>query len=312
MDTLSNWGRWGEADTLGTLNLLTPVKRRQAAALVRDGESVSCAKLIPHLGVGTIMGEGGPQSYMVQSGEKYMLHKTDSANPGLEYAIESLSFIFHGELFTHVDDLSHVFYQGKMYNGRPAGLVTSIDGAQEQNVDTLMRDGIYTRGVLLDFARHRGADVADPEDHVYPEDLEAMEEAQGVRAEVGDVLLLRTGYAGQLDRLPAGQPRPEAHSGWSPACLPWFHERGIAMIGSDVINEAAPSPYDPADGPGILASPVHAVAMVAMGMPLLDNANLERLAAVCAEKSRWEFCFTMNPLRLDRATGSPVNPVATF
>jgi hypothetical protein len=84
------------------------------------------------------------------------------------------------------------------------------------------------------------------------------------------------------------------------------------MIGADVINDAIPTGYDVADSDGITILPVHAVALVAMGVRLIDNAHLERLSQVCAAKNRWEFCLTMAPLRLERGTGSPVNPLATL
>ena len=49
-----------------------------------------------------------------------------------------------------------------------------------------------------------------------------------------------------------------------------------------------------------------------MGMPLLDNANLDDLAAACAEVGRWEFLLMVAPLRVRGGTGSPVNPIAVL
>ena len=77
-----------------------------------------------------------------------------------------------------------------------------------------------------------------------------MEAAQGVRVEERDVVLLRTGRQGQLDKLEPGQPHPQGHSGWSAACLPWFRERGVAMIGGDVFNGSNPTGYEPTLEPG--------------------------------------------------------------
>ena len=311
MDTLSNWGRWGAEDTLGTLNLITASKRKQAGALIRDGVSVSCSRLIPHIGSGAMLGMGGPQSYMIQSGEKYALGDPRADKSMLQYAAENVSFIFHGFAFTHIDGLAHVFVGGKMYNGRSSALVTSGEGAQIQTAE-VMRDGILTRGVLLDLARLRGKDCLGADDPAFPEDLEACEKAQRVRVEEGDVVLLRTGYQGMLDSLPAGAPHAAEHSGYHAACLPWFRERGVAVIGADVINDPIPTGYDAAASEGITALPVHAIALVAMGLRLIDNAHLERLGQACAERNRWEFCFSINPLRFERSTGSPVNPIATF
>ncbi len=310
-DKLSNWGRWGEDDTLATLNLITPEKRKQADSLVQEGVSVSCSRLIPYPGPMSL-GGSNPMINMVQTGERYALgdnppHPAFPEAEMLEWAAEHVSFVFHGMVFTHIDGLAHVFYKGKMYNGRSAGLVKASEGATVQTSEVL-RDGIMTRGVLLDVARLKGVTTLDPADHVFPEDLEAAEEAQGVRVGEGDVLLLRTGYGAQVEAAAAAGEEPIAeHSGYNAGCLPWFKERGIALLGSDVIQDATP----PGDFPKTML-PVHQVALVAMGLRLIDNAQLERLSEACAERNRWEFCFTLNPLRFAHGTGSPANPIATF
>ncbi len=310
-DKLSNWGRWGEEDTLGTLNLITPEKRKQAGALIRDGESVSCSKRIPWHGPLEEIFGAVPISHMIQSGERYALgdNPEHPAMPGVkmvEFAAESLTFVFHGQVFTHIDGLGHVFFNGQMYNGRSSALVKTSEGATVQSSE-VMQDGITTRGILYDIPRLRGREHLEPQDHVFPEDLVAFEEAHGVRAEPGDVVFLRTGFQGQVDALQPGEPEPTEHSGWNVGCTRWFRERDVAVIGADIANDAAPS------GDYTETSlPVHQVALVAMGLRLIDNAHLERLARMCAEKNRWEFCLSVNPLRLENGTGSPVNPIATF
>ena len=260
---------------------------------------------------GPALAGSNPVITMAQSGERYVLgdEVPDPDFPGetaLQWAGERLSFIFHGSIFTHIDGLGHVFFRGQMYNGRSAGLIRTSDGALEQTSD-VMRDGIMSRGVLLDIARLRGVESLDPLDGVFPEDLEAAEEAQGVRVQEGDVLLLRTGYGAQVEAaMAAGEEPPEEHSGYQVACMPWIRERGVALLGSDVVNDMTHRPYPKT------RLPVHEIALVAMGLRLIDNAHLERLAEACAERNRWEFCFTLNPLRLERGTGSPVNPIATL
>ena len=311
-DRLSNWGRWGDDDTLGTLNLITPEKRREALSLVREGITVSCSKLIPRHGTleGNMAG-GAPLSYMVQSGERYALgdYAENPAVPGtrmVEFSAEALVFVFHGGVFTHIDDLSHVFYDGKMYNGRSSALVKAAEGATVQNSE-IMRDGIVTKGILYDIPRLRDSDVLAPEDHVFPEDLEEFERTHNVRAEPGDVLFVRTGYLKQVEALPPGEAPPHTHSGWSIACLPWVRERDVALIGADVATDPNPRGDYPITG-----MPVHQVGIVAMGMRLIDNVDLERLAQTCAELNRWDFCLFMSPLRFQNGTGSPVNPIAMF
>ena len=310
-DKLSNWGRWGEDDVLATLNYITPEKRKQAASLVKDGFSVSCSRLIPRHDPATALGGSNPTSYMIQSGERYVLgdnpeHPMFPGGKMLEWAAESVSFVFHGMVFTHIDDLGHVFWDGRMYNGRSSGLVKAAEGSTVQSSEE-MRDGILTRGILYDIARLKGKKALEPGEHVFPEDLEAFEAQYKVKAEAGDIVLLRTGYGSYIDALQPGEQPPHEHSGWNAACLPWFHERKVAAIGSDVINDATP--------PGAFNQtilPVHQIALVAMGLRLIDNAHLERLSEACAARNRYEFHFSLNPLRFHNGTGSPANPVATF
>ena len=191
------------------------------------------------------------------------------------------------------------------YNGRRAEEVLLSNGAAAQDI-ALYREGLVGRGVLLDIPRHRGVKWLEAGQGVMPEDLEAAERAQGVCVESGDVLLVRTGFYGR--RLAEGPVHPmEAGTpAVHVASCPWLRERGVAMIGSDTHNDIAPLPY-PA-----LGNSFHVVCLVAMGLWLIDNGNLEDLARACAERKRWEFLLTAAPLRLKNVTGSPVNPIAVF
>lgn len=301
METLSNWGRWGKDDELGTVNLITPGHRLRAARLVQDGGSVSCARPISTAITADTTFQ--PLRLMVDSGEG-----RDTASPErlLERrgASEFIGMVFHGYTITHVDTPAHYFWRGKIYNGRSCNLITSREGAQVESVD-LLHDGVVSRGVLLDIAALRGRWLASGEG-VMPEDLEAAEKAAGVRVESGDLLLLRTGYYARRlaegPRHPLKEGSPAAHV----ACAPWLRDRGVAMLGTDTHNDVTPPPY-----PGI-GNALHVVALVAMGLWLIDNMNLEELARACAARRRWEFMLTVAPLRLERTTGSPVNPIALF
>ena len=304
-DELSNWGRWGTDDRLGTLNHLTPAKRVAAAGLVRDGQSVSCSWDI----------RTGRQPGATVESQRYML----STGLGLDEegrrglldggrgggAQEYIGMVFHGLDVTHLDSLAHIFWDGKMYGGAPASMVSDRQGALMHDVLSVAQ-GVTTRGVLLDIARLRGVDVLDASDHIYPDDLEAAEAAAGVRVEPGDVLLVRTGEGGarrtQRREYNANRPR----TGFQAACLPWLHDRGVAMIGSDVAQDPTPSGYRQ------LSMPIHMVGIVAMGLWLIDNCQLEDLADACAERDRWAFHFALAPIRFVGVTGSPVNPLAVF
>ena len=299
--SLSNWSRWGSEDQLGTLNLLSPAKTQQAARLVQEGVTVTCSR--PIVAEGAPDAPSPPLHFMVGSGEAFSGHTVTPAAQS-QSSSDFIGMVFHGTTITHVDSLAHFFWEGQMYNGRPSALITTREGATVESIE-LLRQGIVTRGVLLDVARTRGVDWMLPGDGVLAEDLEAAERSCNVRVREGDVLLIRTGnYRRRLEEGPwdqaAGRPGPQA------ACLPWFHQRGIAMLGSDTPNDVIPTGYER------LTRPVHQVGIVAMGLWLIDNCNLEELAAACSQRNRWEFLLSISPLAIRYGTGSPVNPIAIF
>jgi kynurenine formamidase len=307
-DALSNWGRWGEDDQLGTLNLISPEKRIAAAELVRVGRSVSCSW---EIGGAPPADQtfGPPHRFMIATGQgladEHRVTAPWRASDRSAGAMEYLGLVYHGHTVTHVDSLAHVFWDGKMYNGKPPELVTATFGATHHAV-TAMHEGVMTRGVLLDVAATRGVSWLEPGDAVFPEDLDESEVREGVRVEEGDVLLLRTGYGRRARENGPDDVPSVGRAGWHAACLPWLHERGVAAIACDTAQDVQPSGYER------LRSPIHAVGIVAMGLWLIDNCDLEELSQVCATSGRWEFLFTLAPLRWVGATGSPANPLATF
>jgi kynurenine formamidase len=315
LEDLNNWGRWGPDDQRGTLNLIQREHRVAAARLVTEGRTVSCARdLITAFG----HPDNNAQMYYVASGEG--VHRVDSVPPtalgygDLGSAVEFVGLVFHGIDVTHVDAPAHLFYKGRLYNDRPSGLVTSEHGALWAAV-TQMSDGIVGRGVLLDVPRAEGVDALEAGRAVTPEELEATAASQGVSVGPGDIVLLRTGRWHEHSSASGAASHEDVNdharwghmSGWHPACLPWLRERDVSVIGCDGPQEALPPVYSDA-----LDMTVHVFALVVMGMPLLDNCDLEQLSVVCAELGRWEFQFIVSPLRVTGGSGSPINPVAVF
>jgi kynurenine formamidase len=286
--SLSNWGRFGERDQLGTLNLISESKRRAAAGLVGSGRTVSCARPLP-----TEPAADNPQPVM------HAMIGTASEGWGGDY----FSIAPHGMATSHIDALCHIFHQEKLYNGYPIESVTA-HGALELGIHEL-RDGVVSRGILLDIPRARGVDYLEAGEPIFVRDLERAETAAGLAVDSGDVLLVRTGrWKLREERGPWDSG--ERIAGLDASCLPWLHERGVAALGCDGISDVIPSRV--AD----VGLPIHTVAIVAMGLHLLDNLDLEGLAVACAEESRWEFLLTVAPLVLSRGTASPVNPIALF
>jgi kynurenine formamidase len=300
--TLRNWGRWGVEDQLGTLNFLTPEKTRRAVGLVREGVTISCAR--------TIRYDAGPDSpappihYMVESGEGWASGEKVS-NRRNQVSVDFFGMIFHGHTITHLDSLAHFFWEGKMYNGRPAHLVSTSLGATVESVE-VAKDGIITRGVLVDVPMIRGTNWVERGEGVMPQDIEEAERRCGFRVEEGDLLMVRTGQLHRRNQEGPVDPAAAGSTACQAACLPLFHQRGIAMICSDTGNDVMPPQYNR------LSNPIHQVGIVAMGLWILDNANLEDLAAACQRRNRWEFMMCVGPLRLFNGTGSPLNPIAVF
>ncbi|MDG2026060.1 MAG: cyclase family protein [Acidimicrobiales bacterium] len=298
-ESVKNWGRWGEDDEAGALNLITDDVRRGAAAAVRHGRAVSCARDIP---VDPAPDNPHPALHMMVKGGD------DCLIPGLGFETTSdfVGLAFHGMASSHLDAFCHVLRDGLMYNGRPAALVKST-GA-EKNTVMCAKDGITTRGVLLDMPRALGIDWLEPGHFVDPDQLDLAVSAQNdVEIREGDCLLISLGRDAQRAERGPFNPFRSGTPGLHPECVPWMHERGISVLGSDIISDVLP-----VSGVEGWAMPVHECTLVAMGVHLLDNLDLSGLMAECAALSQWDFQLTIAPLRIEGGTGSPVNPIAVL
>jgi hypothetical protein len=309
-DSLSNWGRWGPEDRLGTVNLITPQHRVEAAGLVRSGVVVSCAWTIEDgFSPEEDPASPPPQRFMLRTGQGLAdAGRVPRDGVPLEDrqggAAEYLGYAPHGYRLTHLDGLSHIFWDRTMYNGRPAEKVSAHKGAVEHDI-TSFGSGIVTRGILVDWPRARGVPWLERADGLSADELERILADTGLQVRPGDALLLRTGYGRK--RLENGGDRPgSGHAGWQASCLPLFHRWDVALVGADTAQDVVPSGYPS------LRVPIHAVGLVAMGLPLLDNAQLEDLAARCEAEGRWEFLFSVAPLPFRGSTGSALNPLAVF
>jgi kynurenine formamidase len=287
---LSNWGRWGKDDEMGTLNLVTPAKRKQAAALVKDGITVSLAS-----NASTEKGVDVPCPV-----EWSMVTATQAA------ATDRIGYpCIHGAGTTHLDSFAHIFFNGKMWNGYAVeGLVTKDRGAARNSILT-MKSGIVTRGVLYDIPKLKGVPYLEPGTRIFVEDLEAWEKKSGVKAMAGDALLLRWGRWTRRARL-GPWPINEAMAGLDNSVIPWLKKRDIAILGWETPDYA---PHPPGDLP---PSSLHNFALTILGIHLLDRADFDALSEAAAARNRWEFMLTIAPLPIPNGTGSPVNPIAMF
>ena len=286
---VSNWARWGKSDQLGTLNLITQRKRKAAAGLVKEGVSVSLSR-----NVIKVESDDSPpfEHRMVETGANGNISSSDI------YSVR-----YHGFTVTHLDALCHVFYAVKMYNGFSQREVTGRGAAKLSVIEA--KDGIFTRGVLMDFPRLAGRAYLPGTYAIYADDLDRCEQKSGVRVGSGDAVFIRTGrWARRASEGP--WPILKDSAGLHVSCVRWLRHRDVSILGSDLASDLMPSHVD-----GVLL-PVHAATIVGMGAPIVDNCDLERLSSTAHGLGRYEFLLTASPLAVEGGTGSPLNPVATF
>ncbi|MGC8920745.1 cyclase family protein [Streptomyces sp. PG2] len=284
----SNRGRWGEDDERGTLNLITDEARARGAAEVRSGRTVSLA--LPIRPTPLLSGPFAPSTQDASPVQQVLVY---TGSPAMATA-EIMIVTNHHPRSTHLDALAHMPREGQVYPGRPLDESVTPTGAQHGST-TAFADGFATRGVLLDLA----ADGPLPSGHaVTARDLEAAEEREGVTLEPGDALVVRFGWPMTPDPT---RPMP----GISLDAVRWMHARGVSLYAGDM-GDAHP-PLDPA-----CPAPLHGVGLPLLGMPLIDAAHVDDLAATCAELGRYAFLLTVAPPRVHGLTGVPVNPLAVF
>jgi kynurenine formamidase len=276
MMKLSNWGRWGKDDERGALNLIAPEVRRRAAALVKTGTTVSLSRQIQ----AEAPGPSGQPRPINQNGSGANMFLISG-----DYLFERQEIDYHGGRLSHFDALCHVSYNGKLYNSLNFKEVVTERGCSKLSVNSA-RDGIVTRGVLLDL----------PGTRVRRQDVEAWEKKTGIKIGPGDALLLRS-------QRPGAQPAFGA-AGYDPSLIPFLKERDIALLGNDSAQEGGTITG--------VTIPIHTFTIVALGLNLLDNLALDEVAATADKLKRWEFMLVVAPLRMENAAGSPVNVIATF
>ena len=289
---LSNWGRWGDDDELGALNLITSRMRRRAARLVKRGVTVSLARVAEE-----IKAVDNPDPF-----EQKMLKI--GRTPGVPWAVANYSVNYHGYAHTHIDSLCHLFFRGRLYNGFTHDDVTE-KGARRLSIHNL-RNGIFARAILVDIPRLRGKKWLEPAEAVYPEDLDAWEDKADVKIGRGDIVFFRTGRWARRDAKGPWDVQKVGMPGLHASCCAWLKKRDVAMVGSDAAMDVMPSQVE-----GI-THPVHLLLLHAMGCHIFDNCDLEDLGTTCAKYRQWEFLLTASPIPVQGGTGSPLNPIAGF
>lgn len=309
-DQVRNWGRWGDDDRLGTLNLISDSAVAHAASLVRTGRRVSCALGLNHsegVQMGQMHGRINPLHSMVKINNPDLGDADGKALvPHFSDDIVTMSL----QAATHWDGLSHVSYDNTLYNGVGVDSITAMGGATVLGIENVRH--LTGRGVLLDFCAAKGVQRLESGYEVTDDDLDEAAEHGRVEILRGDIVLLRTGRM-QLFReggamgYVMGPDSDASCPGPGMDAVRWFHRHDVAAAAADTY------PFEVFPGPSWDdALAVHCLHVVDMGMTQGQNWDLEALAAACAEEGRYEFLLQANPEPFVGGCGSPVNPVAVL
>jgi kynurenine formamidase len=307
-----NWGRWGDDDQRGTLNLINDSTRLVALSAVRHGHVVSLSRKIP-----TWAGPGNsyPAQHYMKTAEGYGQNTTESSDrPSGGAAFDYYGMFYHGVNITHLDALCHMWAEGQMYNGRSPDEHITFQGATFGGVEQLA-DGVFTRGVILDIPRFRGTEFVDQDNPVHGWELEAILEQRHIELRPGDAVCVYSGrerWQASNPDMPYGRHpiaanplrKPEfAKPGLHASCLPFLRDHDVSALLWDMID-MTPYEYN-------VPATVHG-AIQAYGLILIDNALLEPLADTCRQLDQDDFLIVISPLVIDGGTGSPVNPLAVL
>ncbi len=298
------WGRWGEDDEIGTLNHVTPEMIVEAAKLVRKGKCFGLALPFDLNGpqrTGSGTPRFNPVHTMFRSGcDEYSPHAVDRG--GFKGADDMVTMPL--QCGTQWDGLGHVFYEGKMWNGYDARLVSGL-GAAKNGIEKT-RDRMTGRGVLLDIPRHLGLPWLPDGYGVGVELIEACAKAEGIKVGKGDFVMVRTG---QLDRCLEQGSWGEYAGGDAPGLrfdtLDWLRESDIAALATDTWGfEVRPNEVKNA------RQPMHWIVIPLIGLTVGEIFRFKDLADDCAEDGVYEFFFCGASLPFTGAVGTPLNPMA--
>ncbi|WAB84692.1 cyclase family protein [Microcella daejeonensis] len=304
---LSNWGKWGPDDEVGSLNYLDAAQVLRGVAAVQTGEVFTLQ--VP---IGDPATDGDPvwpnrrSAVRTSVMDEGFFERGDAPvvpEDGHRWADDRIDMFLQGS--TQYDALGHLWYDGQIWNGYSAK--TTIGSLSRASVAPIGERGVVGRGVLIDMARHRGKDVLDRAEAFTHLDLLEAADAQGVTIEPRDILLVRTGWIGSFYRTTRDEFYTDFNEPgliYSRELVEWFQRMEIPNLATDTIaNERS---FDPETG---IEVALHCALMRNLGVAMTEICWLDDLAAVCAADGRWTFLYTAAPLKVIGASGAPVNPV---
>ena len=307
---MRNWGRWGDDDQRGTINLITDEKRARALQSVKSGRTISLSR---PLATASGPANAHPAHHFMKKrrigwGGSTIPRQDDESG----FAADYYGVYYHGTATTHVDAISHVWSDDGMYNGRDPASHITFDGATFGGIEHWV-DGIVTRGVLLDVPAHRGTEFVTGDTPVHGWELEEILSRTGTTLEPGDAVCVYSGrdaWQRAHPHEPYGRVPFEACCGGTyekpglhASCLPFLRRHDVSALVWDMLDH---TPYE-YSVPWTVHGAIHAY-----GLALIDNALLEPLSEICRQVGRSDFALIVAPLYVTGGTGSPVNPLAMF
>ena len=295
---VSNWGRWGDDDELGTLNLIDAAAVQRGVAAARTGERIPLAIRLDANGpqMGTIPGRINPLHTMVAINTAY------TGDIG-DFCCSDDTLTLGLQACTHWDALAHVSYDGLLYNGHPAASVTAERGATRCGIHKVT--SIVSRAVLLDVARALGVERLAPRHPISEDDLEAAVALAGIRPEPGDIVLVRTGQMSLFKARDREGYTLGDQPGLTVGTVPWLRRHDVAAVATDTLALEV----FPGEDPAVLF-PVHLLHLRDIGLTQGQNFDLEALSAHCAADGRYEMLLVANPEPVTGGAGAPTAPVA--
>ena len=279
--------KWGAGDERGAANHMNPQRVARAAQLIRTGEVFELGQVLsmdmPFFGT-----------------RRFDIHTKRTGGPmGSNKRITNEELVISeiGQVGTQFDMFSHQGIDGLHYNCFKTDEIATRNGFTKLGVDKIGM--LFTRGVLIDVAALKGVDILPSGYEITASDLQAALARQGVSLQPGDAVLIHSGY-GKLWGVDNARYNRDTAGIGAPAAE-WLAKQDVMLIGADTFGvEVAPNPDKS------ISLPVHQIALVVNGIFLLENLNLQELAA----RRAYEFAFIVQPLKIKGATGSTVVPVA--
>jgi len=306
-DRVSNVGRWGERDQMGTANLIDAAAVLRGVHAVRSGRSFSLAIPLDERGPMTTGAAGrfNPHHYMIRSGGDALsgamvAHYWGGKDPLIRSFDDVI--LMPLQAGTQWDGLAHISHGDRLYNGYPISSISSW-GAEYLGIETVS-NSLCSRAFLVDAPLMRGVEYLDAEDAIGYEDLDRWMRDHSLVAQPGDILLIRTGWLLKAKREGWGSYAGGAAPGLSLDCLLWLREHDIAAVAADTFSvEIRPFAL-----PDVIV-PFHLVALCYMGLFLGEIFDLDDLAADCQIDGQYEGFLAAAPLPVTGGIGSPINPM---